>query len=183
MTSELREPKSDAEIAAVISVTFSRMVQGKPLVFDTALTELRLNLFLMESNLPLPNCDEDWRARLGDKAFYVMRQGGTEAPFSGTYDTHFEQGDYHCKGCGSLLFTDTHKFNSGCGWPAFDQSVPGAISYLRDTSFGMIRIETRCANCDSHLGHVFDDGPQHTTGKRYCINSICLVFKPRAQGL
>ena len=134
----------------------------------------------MENNLSLPNQDEDWRARLGDKAFYVMRQGGTEAPFTGVYDKHFERGDYHCKACDSLLFTDTHKFNSGCGWPAFDQSIPGAISYLRDTSFGMIRIETRCAHCDSHLGHIFDDGPKQTTGKRYCINSICLVFKPRA---
>ena len=122
--------------------------------------------------------NEAWKAELTPEAYYVLRQKGTERPFTGEYNLHFEQGDYHCKACGSKLFESDNKFESGCGWPAFDQAVEGAIEYARDTSHGMVRTETLCANCGGHLGHVFDDGPKETTGQRYCINSVSIGFNP-----
>ena len=123
--------------------------------------------------------ESEWKEQLSPEEYYVLRQQGTERPFTGTYNLHFENGDYHCKACNAKLFESGHKFESGCGWPSFDQAVPGAIEYIRDTSHGMIRTETRCANCGSHLGHVFDDGPKETTGQRYCINSVSIDFEPK----
>ena len=123
--------------------------------------------------------ESEWKQQLSPEEYYVLRQQGTERPFTGTYNLHFENGDYHCKACNAKLFESGHKFESGCGWPSFDQAVPGAIEYIRDTSHGMIRTETRCANCGSHLGHVFDDGPKETTGQRYCINSVSIDFEPK----
>lgn len=130
-------------------------------------------------NYGVQKTEEEWKAALSPEEYYVLRQQGTERPFTGTYNLHFENGDYHCKACNAKLFESGHKFESGCGWPSFDQAVPGAIEYLRDTSHGMIRTETRCANCGSHLGHVFDDGPAETTGQRYCINSVSIDFEPK----
>ena len=105
---------------------------------------------------------------------YVMKENGTERPFTGEYDKHFETGNYHCADCNKLLFSSESKFDSGCGWPAFSEEVPDAeITQLKDTSHGMVRIEVRCSNCDSHLGHLFHE----SRGPRYCINSICLDFK------
>lgn len=121
--------------------------------------------------------EKEWEESLTPQEYYVLRQKGTERPFTGKYDLHFEKGKYHCKGCHALLFESNHKYNSGCGWPAFDQAVEGAITYIRDTSHGMIRTEVLCSHCGGHLGHVFDDGPLETTGQRYCINSISLEFK------
>ena len=106
--------------------------------------------------------------------YYVMKQNGTERPFTGKYDKHFENGDYHCSECGTLLFTSDSKFDSGCGWPAFSHEHENAkITQVEDRSHGMVRIEVRCSNCDSHLGHLFHEA----RGPRYCINSICLDFK------
>lgn len=122
--------------------------------------------------------EAEWKTQLTEEEYYVLRQKGTERPFTGTYNLHFEKGNYHCKACNVKLFLSDHKFDSGCGWPSFDQAIEGAINYIRDTSHGMIRTETLCANCGGHLGHVFDDGPQETTGQRYCINSISIGFKP-----
>tara|TARA_B100000925_G_scaffold287520_1_gene266932 strand:+ start:580 stop:1686 length:1107 start_codon:yes stop_codon:yes gene_type:complete len=105
---------------------------------------------------------------------YVMKENGTERPFTGEYDKHFEKGNYYCADCNKLLFSSDSKFDSGCGWPAFsDEDENANITQLRDTSFGMVRIEVRCSECDSHLGHLFHE----QRGPRYCINSICLNFK------
>ena len=118
-----------------------------------------------------------WKEALSPEEYDVLRLKGTERPFTGKYNLHFKDGVYHCKACHAKLFESENKFESGCGWPAFDKAVEGAIEYVRDTTHGMIRTETLCANCGSHLGHVFDDGPKHTTGQRYCINSVSLGFE------
>ena len=132
----------------------------------------------MDKKYGVQKSEEDWKKELSPEEYYVLRQKGTERPFTGEYDLHFENGDYHCKACGSKLFESGHKFQSGCGWPSFDEAVEGAIEYIRDTSHGMIRTETVCANCGGHLGHVFNDGPRETTGQRYCINSVSIDFEP-----
>jgi len=129
------------------------------------------------SDYPIKKTEEDWKAQLSEEEYRVLRKKGTEFPHTGKYNLHFENGDYHCKACYAKLFESEHKFESGCGWPSFDQAVEGAIEYIRDTTHGMIRTETLCANCGSHLGHVFDDGPRETTGQRYCINSVSIGFK------
>lgn len=125
--------------------------------------------------------EDEWKAELSPEEYRVLRQQGTERPFTGKYNLHFDQGMYKCRACGNLLFYSEHKFESGCGWPSFDNQVsPDAITTIRDTSHGMIRTEIRCGNCDSHLGHVFDDGPTET-GLRYCVNSVSLDFDPKSE--
>ena len=104
--------------------------------------------------------------------YRVMREKGTEAPFSGKLIHPDSDGLYRCAACGNPLFRAEAKFESGTGWPSFDEAIPGAVKNIEDTSDGMRRIETVCAVCNSHLGHVFDDGPTKT-GKRYCMNSVC----------
>lgn len=120
--------------------------------------------------------DAEWKELLSADEYRILRQKGTERPFTGEFNLHFKNGNYHCKGCKAKLFDSTHKFESGCGWPSFDEAVEGAIEYIRDTTHGMIRTETVCANCGGHLGHVFNDGPRETTGQRYCINSLSIDF-------
>ncbi|WP_127019929.1 peptide-methionine (R)-S-oxide reductase MsrB [Flagellimonas beolgyonensis] len=132
----------------------------------------------MEKQFNVQKTEKEWEEQLSREEYYILRQKGTERPFTGEFNMHFENGNYHCKGCGAKLFESEHKFESGCGWPSFDQAVEGAIEYIRDTSHGMIRTETVCANCGGHLGHVFNDGPRETTGMRYCINSISIGFEP-----
>lgn len=111
--------------------------------------------------------------------FEVARKGGTERAFTGEHWDRHEEGMYRCKVCGAQLFDSGTKFDSGTGWPSFDQALEGAVEYKEDDSHGMVRTEVVCAKCGSHLGHVFDDGPAETTGKRYCINSVCLDFKKK----
>lgn len=122
--------------------------------------------------------EKEWKEELSSEEFKVLRLGGTEYAFTGKYDKFFEPGKYYCRACNNYLFPSDTKYNSGCGWPAFYDVQEGAVKYIQDNSFGMKRIEVRCAQCDSHLGHVFEDGPREKTGLRYCINSVCLTFIP-----
>jgi peptide-methionine (R)-S-oxide reductase len=123
--------------------------------------------------------DEEWRAQLSKKEYAVLRKGGTEPAFQGEYTDTETTGVYRCKACDAELFRSQTKFHSSCGWPSFYAPLAeDRVRYIEDTSFGMKRIEVRCANCDSHLGHVFDDGYGTPTGQRYCINSISLNLEP-----
>ena len=117
--------------------------------------------------------------KLTPEQYKVMREKGTEAPFSGKYVHKENDGTYTCAYCGNQLFTSDSQFDSGTGWPSFDQALPGAINQIPDNSLGEMRTEIVCANCGAHLGHVFDDGPKETTGKRYCINSVCLDLEDK----
>lgn len=121
--------------------------------------------------------EDQWKEQLSDEQYRVLREKGTEAPHSGKYNLHFDKnGDYRCAACDAKLFESDSKFESGCGWPSFDNAIEGSVEYVQDRTFGMLRTEILCANCGGHLGHVFDDGPTQT-GQRYCVNSASIEFK------
>ena len=120
--------------------------------------------------------EEEIKKKLTPEEYKVLREKGTEAPFSGSLVHETRDGMYACKVCGTPLFSSKAKFDSGTGWPSFDEALPGTIQYVEDNSHGMMRTEIVCVKCGSHLGHVFDDGPTKT-GKRYCLNSVCLDLK------
>ncbi len=126
--------------------------------------------------------DEQWRQRLTPEEYHVLRERGTEAPFTGEYTDTTTTGVYACRACGAELFTSGTKFASHCGWPSFwGPLAEDRVRYLRDTSHGMERVEVRCAACDSHLGHVFEgEGYDTPTDQRWCINSISLTLRPTA---
>ncbi|NNM22695.1 MAG: peptide-methionine (R)-S-oxide reductase MsrB [Flavobacteriaceae bacterium] len=126
---------------------------------------------------PIHKTEEEWLSELGEERYRILRQKGTERPFTGTYNLTFDKGSYQCGACSTPLFKSDSKFESGCGWPSFDEAIDGAVEYVKDTTFGMIRTEILCATCGSHLGHVFNDGPTDT-GQRYCVNSLSVDFKP-----
>lgn len=125
---------------------------------------------------PIKKTAEEWKSELGLERYRILRQKGTEMPHSGKYNLTFEKGTYCCGACGEPLFESNSKFNSSCGWPSFDESIPGKVAYIKDATHGMVRTEIVCNNCGSHLGHVFDDGPT-ATGTRYCVNSASVDFK------
>jgi peptide-methionine (R)-S-oxide reductase len=127
---------------------------------------------------PVQKSDADWRAQLDPTQYQVARHAATERAFSGKYWDHFAAGQYNCVGCGIALFDAGTKFDAGCGWPSYWQPINSeVVEEVRDETHGMVRVEVRCKQCGTHLGHVFDDGPQ-PTGARYCINSAAIDFDP-----
>jgi len=128
---------------------------------------------------PVKKTDEQWRSELSEFEYHVLRQAGTERAYTGELLDEHRVGSFHCRACGAYLFKSQAKFDSHCGWPSFYEPQTGDAVVLReDRSHGMIRTEALCANCGSHLGHVFEDAPQTPTGDRYCINSVSITFEP-----
>jgi len=125
---------------------------------------------------PIQKTEAEWLEELGEEKYRILRAKGTERPFTGSYNLNFSEGEYRCGACKTPLFDSTRKFDSGCGWPSFDQSIEGSVEYIKDNSHGMIRTEIVCATCGSHLGHIFNDGPTDTK-QRYCVNSLSVDFK------
>lgn len=156
--------------AALISISFPACAQ------TTNKDANKLTTATMET-FEIKKSEDEWRKQLTPVQFGILREKGTERPYTGEYDKFFEEGTYYCAACGTELFTSNTKYNSGCGWPAFyEPSVNKNIVEKKDVSYGMVRIEVMCAKCGGHLGHVFEDGPQ-PTGLRYCINSGSLRFE------
>ena len=122
--------------------------------------------------------DAEWKQKLTEMEYQVLRRQATEQRFSSDLLDNKEEGVYVCAACGNPLFESAHKYDSGSGWPSFDREIPGSISYTTDYKIGAARTEEHCARCGGHLGHVFDDGPQETTGKRHCVNGVSLDFIP-----
>ncbi|MDG1761270.1 MAG: peptide-methionine (R)-S-oxide reductase MsrB [Flavobacteriaceae bacterium] len=131
----------------------------------------------MSKKYPKDKSEKEWKEQLDEQSFHVLRNKGTEYPRSGVYNLHFENGSYSCKGCNQPLFLSDQKFESGCGWPSFDEAIEGAVEYKKDTTHNMLRTEILCTQCGGHLGHVFNDGPT-PKGVRYCVNSVSLHFNP-----
>jgi len=120
--------------------------------------------------------DAEWRAQLTDFEFQVLREAGTESPWTGEHLDEKREGVFRCRACEAQLFASGTKFDSHCGWPSFYEAEAEAVIFIEDLTHGMVRTEVRCASCDSHLGHVFPDAPQTPTGDRFCINSVSLIF-------
>jgi peptide-methionine (R)-S-oxide reductase len=129
---------------------------------------------------PVKKTDDEWRAELTEFEYFVLRQAGTERAYTGELLDEKRVGSFSCRGCGHFLFKSETKFDSHCGWPSFYEPQAGDAVILReDRSHGMVRVEVLCANCGSHLGHVFEDAPQTPTGDRYCINSVSIQFEEK----
>ncbi|WP_339756325.1 peptide-methionine (R)-S-oxide reductase MsrB [uncultured Winogradskyella sp.] len=120
--------------------------------------------------------ETQWKEQLTEKQYYVLRKAGTERPFSSPLNKNYKKGVYHCAACDTPLFKSDHKFDSGTGWPSFDREIEGNVTYGSDNNLGYSRDEEHCATCGGHLGHLFNDGPKETTGKRHCINGVALKF-------
>ena len=137
----------------------------------------------MNSTDKVRKSEAEWADQLSPQQFAVLRRQATERPFTGEYVHHKADGTYCCAACGQQLFASGTKFDSHCGWPSFwDMIEEGTVEWRPDNSYGMRRTEVTCSRCDSHLGHVFNDGPRDQTGLRYCINSVALNFEPTSAG-
>ena len=126
--------------------------------------------------------EAEWKAQLSELEYYILREAGTERAFTSKLNANKEKGTYVCAACQTPLFKSDHKFDSGTGWPSFDRAVKNNVEYSTDYKIGYARTEEHCATCGGHLGHVFDDGPRETTGKRHCINGAALNFIPKTDG-
>ncbi|MET7967437.1 peptide-methionine (R)-S-oxide reductase MsrB [Micromonospora sp. NPDC005305] len=131
------------------------------------------------SDNELPRTEDEWRVRLSPEEFRVLREAGTERPWTGEYVDTKTPGVYHCRACGAELFRSDDKFDSHCGWPSFDDAIPGAVKEIPDNTLGMRRVEIRCARCDSHLGHVFEGEGFTPKDTRHCVNSISVRLEPK----
>ena len=134
----------------------------------------------MNNSYPVDKTEDAWRKLLSKEEYRILREQGTEYPHSGEYNSHYENGTYNCRGWNQPLYASDSKFDSGCGWPSYDQSIEGAIEYRKDATYGMVRVEIVCSNCGGHQGHVFDDGPT-ASGKRYCVNSASINFEAKKE--
>ena len=134
-----------------------------------------------EESFPVSKTNAEWKEELTEKQYYVLRKAGTERPFSSPLNKKYEAGVYHCAACNTPLFKSEHKFDSGTGWPSFDREIEGNVDFSTDYKIGYARTEEHCATCGGHLGHVFNDGPRDTTGKRHCINGVALKFVPEEE--
>lgn len=131
-----------------------------------------------KESFAITKTDAEWKKLLTDQQYHVLREAGTERPFSSKLNKNYEKGVYHCAACDTPLFKSEHKYDSGSGWPSFDREIEGNVAFGTDTKIGYTRAEEHCATCGGHLGHVFNDGPKETTGKRHCINGVALKFVP-----
>lgn len=133
---------------------------------------------IITKDFPIVKTDAEWRSQLSEMEYHVLRENGTERAFSSEFNKFYEKGTYVCAACDNPLFKSEHKYDSGSGWPSFDRIIPGSIAFSKEYDHGYVQIEEHCAKCGGHLGHVFDDGPKETTGKRHCVNGVALDFIP-----
>ncbi|MFK7782267.1 peptide-methionine (R)-S-oxide reductase MsrB [Psychroserpens sp.] len=134
-----------------------------------------------KKEFPVTKTETEWKAELTPEQFYVLRKAGTERPFSSDLNKEYSEGVFHCAACNTPLFKSEDKFDSGTGWPSFDREIEGNVEFSVDYNLGYARSEEHCATCGGHLGHVFNDGPRNTTGKRHCINGVALKFVPKGE--